>query len=307
MGMEMPKHALPRIGIENYSYHRYFGETTKWEKPLSIRWSIDQFLQRSKELSVQVVSLQTVYVQPLNHSEMDRLRAELDSLGLAGILAWGHPSGLAGGTKPREHQSILDALPLAKALGSSILRIVCGDPLSWSVPASERIDRLVPILADVAQQADDVGLTLVIENHNDFTIRELVRLIDLTGGDNLGICFDTGNAVRVGDDVVAAAQLAAQLIAMVHIKDLVVLDESRGDPAGYWPSAPLGEGDVDIKGFLDVLIRVQYEGGLFIEMNTMHPTWPDEDAAVAKSVAFLERYLEAPLPGRTTGSPQSPR
>ncbi len=289
----MPKHALPRIGIESYSYHRYFGETTKWEKPLSIRWSIDQFLQRSSDLGVQVVSLQTVYVQPLNHSGMDRLRAELDARGLVGILAWGHPSGLAGGSKPRERQSILDVLPLAVALGSSILRIVCGDTLSWSVPANERIDRLVPILADVAQQADDAGLTLVIENHNDFTMRELVHLIEATGADNLGICFDTGNAVRVGDDVVAAAQLAAQLIAMVHIKDVMVLDESRGDPAGYWPSSPLGKGDVDIEAFLDVLIGVHYEGGLFIEMNTMHPTWPDEDAAVEESVAFLERYLDA--------------
>ena len=28
-------------------------------------------------------------------------------------------------------------------------------------------------------------------------------------------------------------------------------------------------------------------------MNTMYPTWPDEDAAVQASVAFLERYLGA--------------
>lgn len=288
----MPQHTLPQVGIESYSYHRYFGELTKWEAPLDDRWSVDQFLLRARQLGVQAVSLQTVYLDSLHRSEVERLRAVLDGHGLAGILAWGHPSGLADGVDQNARRSLIDVLQLAEAMGNPILRIVCGDTSSWSVPASERIARLAPILADVARRADAAGLTLAIENHNDFTMQQLLRLIDEVGANNLAVCFDTGNAARVGDDVVVAAQMASELIAMVHIKDLVVLDESRGNPSGYWPSSPLGEGDLDIEGFLDVLLGARYAGGLFIEMNTMYPTWPDEDAAVQASVAFLERYLE---------------
>ena len=91
----MPQHTLPQVGIESYSYHRYFGELTKWEAPLDDRWSVDQFLLRARQLGVQAVSLQTVYLDSLHRSEVERLRAVLDGHGLAGILAWGHPSGLA--------------------------------------------------------------------------------------------------------------------------------------------------------------------------------------------------------------------
>lgn len=57
--------------------------------------------------------------------------------------------------------------------------------------------------------------------------------------------------------------------------------------------APLGRGELDIIGVLDVLRDADYTGGLFVEMPNMYPDWADEDAAVAMSVVFLREHLAA--------------
>jgi hypothetical protein len=84
------------IGIDSYSYHRYFGENTAWEKPLETRWSVFDFLRRARDLGVTGVSLQTCYLPPLTDAFAGALRDELRALGLQPVLAWGWP----GGTRP---------------------------------------------------------------------------------------------------------------------------------------------------------------------------------------------------------------
>ncbi|MCB1489236.1 MAG: sugar phosphate isomerase/epimerase, partial [Bauldia sp.] len=135
----------------------------------------------------------------------------------------------------------------------------------------------------------DLGLTLAIENHADLAMADLAHLVRTVGADNLGICFDTGNAVRVGDDLLDAARVAAPLVKMVHLKDMIVIDASRGDPTAWWPSAPLGRGIFDIPAFLAILEEAGFDGTLFVEMANMHPDWEDEDQAVSESVAYLRR------------------
>jgi sugar phosphate isomerase/epimerase len=169
--------------------------------------------------------------------------------------------------------------------------VVGGNPAVWRVPAQERIERMTPMLRELADEAASLDLALAIENHADFAMSDLVSFAETVDRPNVGICFDSGNAVRVGDDLLEAARLAAPHIRMVHIKDLIVQAESRGDPGAWWPSAPLGRGDLSLPALVALLREAGYAGTFFIEMANMHPEFSDEDAAVVESIAYLRRTL----------------
>lgn len=279
------------VGVDSFAYHRYFGETSQWEQPIPVRWSSVDFLRRASELGVEGVSLQTVYLSEEDNRLIDCLRDELDQRKLNRIVAWGHRRGLADGSDPEAFKAMLRWIDRAALLGCTVMRVVCGDQYSSRQPAAERIRRLVPLLRRAAARAGELGLKLAIENHADLRSEELVSLIQLVGANNVGVCLDSGNAVRIGEELLDATHRLGPLSTMVHIKDLYVLEESRGDPTASWPSAPLGKGSLDIAAFVSTLRECGYDAGLFIEMAHMHANWPDEDRAVVESVLNLRRLL----------------
>jgi sugar phosphate isomerase/epimerase len=73
---------------------------------------------------------------------------------------------------------------------------------------------------------------------------------------------------------------------MVHVRDIAVQPDSKGRPAAWWPSVPLGCGDVAVAAVLERM-GAPHGAGWFVEMSTMHPNHPDEDDAVRRSLAFL--------------------
>jgi sugar phosphate isomerase/epimerase len=118
-----------------------------------------------------------------------------------------------------------------------------------------------------------------------------VELIGQVGSPNLRATFDTGNCVRLDADLIKSTWCIAPMTEIVHLKDLWVLENSRGDPNASWPSAPLGQGMLDVPGVLTALHGQGFDGYLLIEMAHMHSRWPDEDKAVAESVLWLNRNL----------------
>lgn len=273
------------LGIDSFAYHRFFGETTRWEAPLPTRWTTEDFLARARHHRAEVVSLQTCYLGALTAARIAELRPALG--GMQPILAWGHPDGLQGGASAHAAADLLALLPLARALGCEIVRFVAGNHFTFTQDVDERIRQLAPIVGRAAAAAADHGLTLALENHADFVMRDLLHLIEQVDAPNLGICLDSGNAIRVGDDPVEAARMAAPLVRMVHLKDMRVQADSLGDPTRWWPCAPLGQGDLDIPAILNVLGAAGYRGSLLVELAPLHHDWHDEDAVVAESLAYL--------------------
>ena len=103
----------PTLGIDSFTYHRYFGEVGEWEEPLPMRWSTVDFLDRAADLGVESVSLQTVFLEDLSPGGMRALREEVASRGLSSVLAWGHRSGLESGTSPARFDEAMICLDLA--------------------------------------------------------------------------------------------------------------------------------------------------------------------------------------------------
>ncbi|GAB4547134.1 MAG: hypothetical protein OHK0023_07960 [Anaerolineae bacterium] len=278
------------LGIDSFTYHRWFGECSEWEPPLDIRWTTEDFLARAHEHGLQHVSLQTAYLGNLTEdtAAVKRLREMLARYQLTPVLAWGHPDGLQGGESPERMHDALAWLEVAAQLGCRIMRVVGGNQFYWARPAEPRIQTLIPQLQQLCQQATRFNITICQENHADFNALHLKRILHGVAMPNFGICFDSGNAARVGDDPIAVVNLLGAHIRMVHLKDLVLMPESRGHPEKWHPGAPLGRGEIDVRGVLEALITVGYRGTLYLEFPNMHTDFPNEDAAVCESIHFVQ-------------------
>lgn len=280
---------LVRVGIDTYSYHRYFGEIRIGETDPAIRWTTADFLDRAVALGVDGVSLETCFLQIANEADWARFGEQLDATGLERVLAWGHPDGLRLGLEPSRLQDLLTVLDHSVSVRSPLVRIVVGTYAQWRhEPVTASIERLAPMVAEAAQHAADRGIDLAIETHCALPTAALLELIDRTGADNLGIVLDTANVIRIGEDLVDVATELAPLIRMLHVKDVDLSEAEVGRPGGWWPSVELGSGDLDLEGTLEAVVTGGFDGLACVEIASL-PAGSNEDDLVAHDVAWLQR------------------
>jgi sugar phosphate isomerase/epimerase len=247
------------------------------------RGSLD-VLAHARSLGVDGVSLETCFVPPV--AELDRT-ALLDAAGgLELVLAWGHPNGFEYGERPDALADLVAWLELAPALGCRVVRCVAAGPsFRGRAPVAGQIAATVAPLAAAGAQARALGLRLALENHGDLRAHELLELVELAGDDALGVCLDTANALRVGDDPLEAAELLAPRTLMVHLKDVEPLMPGM-DPIAGPRSVPYGEGAIPVGAILATLRRSGFEGLACVELGQLGPD-ADELALVADGVAWL--------------------
>jgi len=281
-----------KVGIGQFSFHRYFGEVTRWEQAPDIRWTVNDFMQRAASHGVKTVGVQTSY---LTQAEAECLPEIAAAHGLEVILEWGHPVGLYMGLSPQAVYDLRGWMGRAHRWCYPLLRIVAGHPtLRGQEPVETQIRRLAPILRRISAEARDLGITIALENHGDFTPLELQTLIGETGSGNLRALLDFGNTVRLGADLITSIRSLASLIVAVHLRDLQVLPESIGDPLAFWPTVPLGCGALEIDGALQELYRTGFQGCLLLELTNLHEKWAtQEDEIIHQSLTWLRKWRRA--------------
>jgi 3-oxoisoapionate decarboxylase len=278
-----------KVGIDSYCYHRFFGEVYPQQTQPPNRMTQEDFLRRAHELGVDGVSLESCYVnQDLGY--LRTIKDILDDYGLERVWAWGHRDGLEGGTSEAAYQQMIGNLDCAQAIGASVMRVVGSSRKFRREPHGPQLDGLARMLDKAARLAEDRGIRLAIENHIDFTSKEILSLIERVGSPYLGVNFDTGNFVRLLDDPSKAMAKLAKYCYATHIKDLKI---QKGVPADEWyffSSTPVGEGIIDNQGLVTQLASAGYRGFLAVEIDFLHPDYgDDEDAAVKQSVGELRR------------------
>jgi sugar phosphate isomerase/epimerase len=280
-----------KLGIGQFSYHRYFGELTPWESDPGVRWNTNDFLGHAAAHRADTVGVQTCY---LTAQDIETLPEMAAAHNLDVIIEWGHPAGLAIGKSAAAVQDLRLWIARASQWSFPLLRIVVGYPkLRGEDSVEVQTQRLVPILQEICAEALDWGVTIAIENHADFTPLELQGLIYETNRPNLCAVLDFGNCVRMGADLIPSIRSLAPLIAAVHLRDLMILPESIGNPLASWPTAPLGCGSLDIKGALRELYCGGFQGCLLLELAHLHPNWTEkEDEVLSQSLSWLKEWRQ---------------
>ncbi len=280
-----------KIGIDSYSYHRYFGEVyPRIQKRPRRKRDVWWFLDRAAELGVAGVSLESCFLEPLTDRKLQRLRRRLDELELERVWAWGHPTGLKSGTDRAALEDLIRHIGIARSLGANVMRIVGGSRFTTPPSWSQHKRKLTAALRRAAKAAEAAGVVLALENHIDLTADQMLEVLDAVNSPFLGVCLDTANNIRMFEDPIEVVRKLAPHTRATHLKDV---KPWRGSPRefSFWASVPLGQGIIGIDEVIRLLRRAKYRGLLAIEIDFLHPDYGDEDDAVAQSVAYLRSLL----------------
>ncbi|MDR3692293.1 MAG: sugar phosphate isomerase/epimerase [Fimbriimonas sp.] len=154
-------------------------------------------------------------------AQLDILRSTLEEHRIAPVVS---------GPWPLER--LAEGFPIAKRLGARTVRthlspVLCGDRAELGPKWDGLVRDVRASLARLGPLAYDLGLSIAIEDHQDFGSRELLDFCEI-GGPAVGICLDTGNPLAVGEDPVAFAARVAPRVKHIHLKDYRAHRTSEG-------------------------------------------------------------------------------
>jgi sugar phosphate isomerase/epimerase len=150
------------------------------------------------------------------------------------------------------------ALGRTRALGLTDLTLHAG---FLPEPGDPDRQAFLMTLATAAELAEDVGVTLAFETGQETA--DLLRLtLEEIHAPNLKVNFDPANMLLYDmGDPIRAVEVLAPFIRSVHVKDA-----NRPTVHGQWgEEVPLGQGQVDIRKFVQALRKIGYTGALVVE------------------------------------------
>lgn len=204
---------------------------------------LEGFLALAVELGAKTIEIFEPWIARLDDAEISALKTRLAALGMTPVVS----SGL--------NQGPLDsAFRSAERLDARLIRVcltpvLCGDRNAVGEKWHEWVRGVHAALAEYAPRASAEGRMLVIENHQDFTSDELVGLCEETEG-GVGICYDTGNTLPVGEAPLDFTRRIAPWVRHVHLKDYNVQFTDEGYRL---VRCAIGDGFVPFKEVLAIL------------------------------------------------------
>lgn len=204
---------------------------------------IEGFVDLAEGVGARVVELWDSGLAELGEASLATLRTRLESLDIVPVVS----SGLQKGD--------VDAcLGYAKGLGAGQVRfaltpILCGDRAAAGARWHEMVADVRSKLGAAAPKAEAAGITLLIENHQDFTSRELVGFCD-EFGPPVRIVYDTANSFPVAEAPLDFTRVVAPYVRYVHMKDYNVQFTTEGYRLIRCPS---GDGAVPFKELFAIL------------------------------------------------------
>lgn len=204
---------------------------------------LEGFIALTEELGGKAIELWEGWLKPMSDIELGALKARLDGLGWKRVLS----SGL-------QHGDVDFLLRTAGALDAKYVRfaltpILCGDRAAAGPKWYELIASVREKLERYAPMAEAAGVTMLIENHQDFTSRELVGFCD-EFGPAVRIVFDMANTFPVGESPLDFTRVIAPYVRHCHVKDYNVQFTDEGIRLVRCPS---GDGAVPFKEMFEIL------------------------------------------------------
>lgn len=202
------------------------------------------FLEIAEELGAKTLEIFEPWLAALDDGELEALRERLDRGGITPVVS----SGLQNAVM----ESVIRS---AQGLGARIVRfaltpVLCGDRAALGEKWPALVADVRAKLNRYAAAAHAQGLTLVIENHQDFGSAELVAFCE-EAGPNVGIVFDTGNTFPVAEAPLDFTRIIAPLVRHLHLKDYRVQFTDEGFRL---VRCAIGDGAVPFRAMSDILL-----------------------------------------------------
>lgn len=207
-----------------------------------------------------------------------------------------------GGTDP---EALARVFELAARAGAPTVRTVVGGA-KLGGDRREMAGRWQPFLADVlgkltaaTKAAEQAGVTLAVENHQDLASEELLMLCETIDSPHFGITLDTGNPLGTGEEPIDYFRRVAPHVKNVHLKDYRIF----ATEAGYrLVRCALGQGVIDFPALLSILDAAVPDVSMAIELGAHEARhvrvladdfWPEYPVRTAFQLAATLRFVQA--------------
>jgi len=155
-----------------------------------------------------------------------------------------------------------------------------------SVPTlDEQYSQGVSTLAKAVKIAEDIGVTLGLDNHFSLKVTDHLRIVKEINSPNLKLFLDVRNAIDNGEDPISVARECGELLVHTHVKDALRGVGGRLQAAefryaetgelGDVIGVPVGMGNIiNWANYLKTLKSIGYKGFLSIEGAHVSPLYP---------------------------------
>lgn len=184
--------------------------------------------------------------------------------------------------RTKEIERVKKQVDLAAELGVKLMRhdVAIRLPSECGIlQFEEDLPKLAEACADVAEYAEQFGITTSVENHGFYVqaADRVQRLLDTVGKDNFKTTLDTGNFLCVDEDPLVSVAKNIPYASMVHFKDFYIRSGDRTLGEGwmktangnYLRGAIIGHGDIDIRKVIQVVQNAGYDGYVSVEFEGM--------------------------------------
>jgi sugar phosphate isomerase/epimerase len=233
-----------RFGLNPYGLTYYLGLQGRGTPRANPKPAgLEGFIALTEEVGGRVVELADSWLKELDEGGLKALRARLEKTDITPVVS----SGL-------QHGDVDACLRYADALGATYTRfaltpILRGERAAAGQQWHDLVKSTHEKLAAAAPKAEAAKVTLLIENHQDFTSRELVAFCDKYGP-AVRIVYDTANSFPVAEAPLDFTRVVAPYVRYCHAKDYVVQFTDEGFRL---IRCPTGDGAVPFKELFAIL------------------------------------------------------
>jgi 3-oxoisoapionate decarboxylase len=206
---------------------------------------LEGFVRIAEELGVRSIEIHAGHLIGSGSFDLQSLAKRLAAMKVIPVVSLGPPM-----------EGLDRAIVCAREIGAKTVRVglttvLCGDRALSGDEWPKLVAGVRRSLKSHAHQAAEEGITLAIENHQDFGSQELLNFCE-EAGLSVGICLDTGNALAVGEDPVTFARQVGPKVCHVHLKDY----QAQWTDDGYrLIRCAIGDGAVPLAEIVGILIR----------------------------------------------------
>jgi inosose dehydratase len=261
----------------------------------------ERVLCEARELRLEAVEAGPDGFLPADPEEASRLLARFDLRLVGGFVpAVLHDEAVRGAQlREVERQAALFA-----AAGAGMLVLAAATGQDGYEETVELDDRGWATLFDGVAAVEEIsgrhGLAVSVHPHFGTIIERWEHVVRLVEDSGAGICLDTGHLMVGGADPVEVAQLAADRVNHVHLKDVdgALAAAVASGTVGYEEAVrsgmyrPLGGGDVELERIVGLLGDAGYAGWYVLEQDVMLEDAPEGEGPVTdvrRSLEYLER------------------
>lgn len=259
------------------------------------RYTFEEFLQYASETGFDGIEISTSpgvhkNSMPLTFDNIPQIKELLAKYNLKPFAVSGYNDFVQKSDEEllKQIEKLENTCKLAKEVSARVVRAFGGEPKE-GIDKRDAIRLMIEGFREMVKRAEKLGIILGLENHGDITndARVELEILEGVGSDYLRLTVDTSNYYWYGNnlkDIEEFFRLVAPYTVHTHLKD----GSAKNGIKDKYLSLALGEGDINLRLFLEELKKNGYSNPLCIEYEGLE----DPKIGLKRGIIWLKNTLK---------------